>query len=262
MVPILKPIYLILPLLLAVLLTGTAVFAATPSKPTQGLFTSVSGTVKVTSKSGAKTRTAQKDSTVVEGEQIVTGKNSEATLHFFDGSDLNISPGTKLVLTKMQKSPTLDKILLFKLFVGNLLAKVQKLATSKSSFEIEAGGVVCGVRGTQFDYSYDPANQKVTVKVDDGKVWVDVNKNTYVFIGGQKGIFLNGIPDPTNPGQAPKGGKPTSGNPTGLGSLDDLNQQFGNGLAVNGDNNFTNPGVEGSLRVNVRVNVSPPETVP
>src|SRR3974390_2467326 len=153
--------------------------AATPAKTTQGLFTSVSGKVQVTSKSGNKTRTAQKDSTVVEGERIVTDKGSKATLQLFDGSQIEITPNTDLALTKMQKPSNQDKIFQFKLFVGNLLSKVKKLASSKSSFEIEAGGVVCGVRGTQYSYSFDPTTHNVTVHVDEGTVYLNSNGHTY-----------------------------------------------------------------------------------
>jgi len=236
--------------------------AATTAKTTQGLFTSVNGKVQVTSASGKKTRAAQKDSTVVEGERIVTDKNSQATLQLFDGSQLEIKPGTDLALTKMQKPSSRDKIFQFKLFVGNLLSKVKKLASSKSSFEIEAGGVVCGVRGTQYDYSYDPKTHQVSVHVDEGTVYLNANGHTYLFTAGQSGKFINGMPGSGAPGQSsnPPSGK--GNDQTGAGSLADLNQQFGEGLAINGDNNFTNPSVGGSLHINVHVNVPPVETVP
>ncbi|HEV2352598.1 MAG TPA: FecR family protein, partial [Puia sp.] len=210
---------------------------------------------------GKTTRTVQKDSTVVEGERIVTDKDSKATVQLFDGSQIDINPNTDLALTKMQKPSAKDKILQFKLFIGSLLSKVKKLASSKSSFEIEAGGVVCGVRGTQYSYSYDPKAHNVTVHVDEGTVYLNSNGHTYLFTAGQTGIFTNGLPAVQKPGSAsnpPPGGV----NPTGISSLGDLNQQFGNSLAVNGDNNFTNPSVGGSLHINVHVNVSPPETVP
>jgi hypothetical protein len=265
--------------LTAILACGTALAANPPSKSTQGLFTSVTGRVKVTSASGKKTRAAQKDSTVAEGERIVTAKDSKATLRLFDGSELNISPNTDLALTKMQKPSGQDKILQFKLFVGNLLAKVKKLASARSSFEIEAGGVVCGVRGTQYDYSYNPTAHRVTVHVDEGAVYLNANGQKYLFTAGQTASFINGAPGPNNPGQNPKGGNQSNGNkgngnPYGLGSLADLNQQFEQILAVNPQNTstdpipangsgvLTNPYVEGSLHLNVHVNVPPQETVP
>lgn len=268
-----KLIYSVFPILLSVIFIQGTAQAATASRPIQGLFTSVSGKVKVTSKSGGQTRMAQKDSTVVEGERIVTDKDSKATLQLFDGSQLDINSNTDLALTKMRKPSTRDKILQFKLFVGSLLSKVKKLASSKSSFEIEAGGVVCGVRGTQFRYSYNPTIHNVTVHVDEGTVYLNSNGHNYLFTAGQTGIFTNGLPGPNKPGQS-SNPNPGNGKTWGSSSLADLNQQFVDGLAINpennstnpivsnADNNLTNPSVGGSLHINVHVNVSPPETVP
>ena len=134
-------------LVLTFFLASSLAWAATTSSTTQGILTSVTGKVQIKGKDGKKPRTAKKDSTVVEGERIVTDPDAKATLQLFDGSELNISPKTDFQLTKMQKPSGDDKILQFKLFVGRLFAKVKKLSSSKSSFEVEAGGVVCGVSG-------------------------------------------------------------------------------------------------------------------
>ncbi len=133
----------------------------TTSTPNQGVLTLVNGKVQIKSKSGKKTRTAKKNATVVEGERIVTGTSAQATLQLFDGSELSISPKTDFQLTKLQKPSAEDKVIQFKLFVGRLFASVKKLASSRSSFEIEAGGVVCGVRGTKFAFEFDPGKNHV-----------------------------------------------------------------------------------------------------
>jgi hypothetical protein len=238
------------------------------SKLNQGIFTSVNGKVQIKSKSGNKTREAKKDSTVLEGERITTGKDSSAVLRLFDGSELKVSSKTEFWLSKLQTPSVKDKVLKFKLAFGQLAAKVKKLASSKSSFEIEAGGVVCGVRGTEYTYSYDPVTNKVTVKVLEGTVFMNSGGQTYLFTAGQTIEFNNGQPSPNNPPQTSNQGKntnkqdPSGGDKGGTSSLADLNQQFGDGLSVNGDNSFTDPAVEGSVKLNVRVNVAPGETVP
>lgn len=223
--------------------------------PTQGLLTSVSGQVQVKSASGAKTREAQKGTTVSEGERIITDKASKATLQLFDGSELAISPGTDFTLDKLQQPSKTDKIIGFKLFVGKLLAKVKKLASAKSSFEIEAGGVVCGVRGTQFSMDYHPGQNTLDLNVLEGSVYANSNGNTNVFNAGQQVEFLNGEPQGKPNGGSnppPNKGQGANNNP----ALGDLNHQFTGGLQVNGDNTLNDPGVEGSVRVNVHVGVS------
>src|ERR1043165_5376074 len=129
----------------AFLISGVVLAASTP---TQGVFTSVKGDVQVKFKKNKKTKAAQKDLTVFEGDTVTTKGGSEATIRFFDGSELKISQNTKFTLTALKKPTEQDKVIKFKLFIGKLVAEVKKLTTSKSSFEIEAGGVVCGVRGT------------------------------------------------------------------------------------------------------------------
>lgn len=252
-------------LLLGLMLISGPVLAApsnNSSKPNQGIFTSVHGKVQIKSKSGNKTRVAKKDSTVLEGEKITTGKDSGAVLRLFDGSELKVSSKTEFWLSKLQAPSVKDKIIKFKLAFGQLAAKVKKLASSKSSFEIEAGGVVCGVRGTEYTYTYDPETNKVTVKVLEGTVFMNSNGQTYLFTAGQTIEFNNGQPSPNNPTSQPPGKDTDKGKTDGSSSLADLNQQFGNGLSVNGDNSFTDPAVEGSVKLNVRVNVAPGETVP
>jgi hypothetical protein len=231
--------------------------------PAEASFTSVKGTVNVKDKKG-KTSAAEKSLTVTQGETISTADNSTAVLQSFDGSTLDIKPNTKVIINALQKPSLTDKIIKFKLLVGDLLAKVKKLTSSQSSFEVEAGGVVCGVRGTQFDMGYNPDTHTVDLKVFEGSVFTDSNGKNNIFNAGQQGEFLNG--HLTNPGgnsqTPPDNGK--TGNPNGGPSpgLSDLNGQFTNGILVNGDNTFTDPAVAGSVKLNVHVNVGTQETVP
>lgn len=254
--------------------------AAPAKSSTQGVLTSVSGTVQVQSKDGQKTHNAKDGSTVSEGEVIQANQGSSATLRLFDGSELKISPNTKVRLAQMKKPSVQDKVLKFKLLFGQLLANVKKLATAKSSFEIEAGGVVCGVRGTQYDYSYDPNNKVVKVHVMDGTVYLNSNGHTYLFTAGQTGIFTNGQPNKgNNSGPSSDKGKGKVGNLGGAKggnlSLADLNQQFKGGITVNPggstdnnpitggkDNGLTNPNVGGAIDILIHANVPLVEAVP
>jgi hypothetical protein len=259
---------------LLLLLSGLASsFALADTTPTQGVLTSVNGKVQIKNKSGKKTRTAKQNSTVVEGERIVTGTDAKATLQLFDGSQLDISPKTDFQLTKLEKPSAEDKVIQFKLFVGRLFASVKKLASSKSSFEVEAGGVVCGVRGTKFAFEFDPGKNHVGLRVDEGTVYTNWNGHTNLFNAGQNADFTNGNltgnqgGNNNGGGNSGKGGgqggtNPPDGNPNGGGALADLGHQFGLGLGQGHHNGFTDPSVEGSLHLGVQVNVPPAEAVP
>lgn len=149
----------------------------------------------------------------------------------------------------------------FKLFLGKIFASVQKLASSKSSFEIEAGGVVCGVRGTQFTMDYDPGDGHVQVFCQEGSVFTDANGNITIVPAGHGASFTNGNLDKGNQGNNGngKGNDNKGGSTTGL---SDLNNQFMGGVLVNGDNTFTDPAVKGAVKLLIHVNVAPGETVP
>jgi hypothetical protein len=177
----------------------------------QGVFTSVNGKVSIKSASGT-TRLAKKDSTVREGERISAGADSSATLKFFDGSELKVSPKTDFRLSQIQKREDGGKVLKFKLMFGRLLAKVQKLTTKKSAFEIDGGGVVCGVRGTEYSMQYNPDTGKVDIFVLDGTVWANSGNQSFTYGAGQGGHFTNGHPDPNN-GQGGNQGKGNNFNP-------------------------------------------------
>ncbi len=193
-------------LVLALLFPTAGLWAAT-----NAVFTSVTGKVEVKDAQGKNTRAAEKDAAVVEGEHISAGPDSQATLQLFDGSKVDISPNTAFVLEKLQQPNLDDKVIQFKLELGKLFATVKRLATAKSSFEIEAGGVVCGVRGTQYWMEYNPSTGKVNVLVLDGTVWSTTNGQTQILHAGDGGSWDHGSWTPHPP---PTGGNPppTTGN--------------------------------------------------
>jgi hypothetical protein len=261
---------------------------------TEGIFTSVTGKIEIKGHQGHMLRIAQKDTTVVEGERIVAGPDAQATLKTFDGSELTISPNTDFWLDKLQQPDPNNKVIQFKLLLGQLFAKVTKLVSAKSSFEINAGGVICGVRGTQYQVKYDPTTNTVYLGVVEGTVYTTSNGQTTDYGPGSSAVFHNGSPltggnngipvGNGNPGNNGQGNGEGTGNGQGGygfdGSLWDLNHQFlvitnaqgtelngnfdpnGHQGDSNGNNTFTDKSVEGSLQENITANIPIQENVP
>jgi|SRR6185295_13635844 len=250
-------------LALAFALASGQALAAPPSKAAsnQGVFTSVQGKVQI-KKTGKQNKTVKKDSTVKEGERVVTGKDSTATLRFFDGSELKISPKTDFRLSRLEKLPQQDKAMRFKLLAGKLWAKVQKLASRKSTFEIDAGGVVCGVRGTEFSVDYNPDNEHVDLHVDNGTVYTDVSGQVHNYHGGEDAHFNHGDSGEHGHGGDHEGEHGHGNDPKGNPALDDQVGELTHGGISNDDNTSTDPGVKDTVKMKVRINVSPAETVP
>ncbi len=229
---------------------------------TEAIFTSVDGKVEVRGQKGHKIRVAQKDTRAIEGERIVTDKDSTAVLKLFDGSELKIGHNTDFWLNKLQQTKSSDKMIRFKLLVGSLIASVKKLTTSHSTFEVESGGVVCGVRGTQFTISYDPTTNTVDINVTEGSVYGNSNGHTDEFGAGQGGEYRDGhlvIPPSAN---NPQGNHNPTGDTGNDPALNDLTGQFNGQNKVNGDTGYTDPSVNGSVKVNVHAVVGSQEAVP
>lgn len=223
-----------------------------------GTFISVEGTVTIKSQVGHHNRLAKVGSTVSQGQRVVTDKTSSAVLQFFDGSQLTIRPGTDFWLSKLQKPSARDKILQFKLLAGYLFAKVTKLASANSSFEISAGGVVCGVRGTEFSMSYDPSDNKLTLTVVEGTVYSDIDGKIVPYGIGSQVQFQDGkFEGVTNPNPPPQASGQPNGNDIEITdqTLSQLQQTFGDFISVNGDNVFVDPGVAGSSQLIIHADV-------
>jgi hypothetical protein len=225
---------------------------------TEAIFSSVSGKVVIKRQDGSILRAAEKDSAVVEGQRIVAGSDGRAILKTFDGSEIRISPNTDLVLKKLRKPQAKDKIIQFKLLMGQLLALVKPLLSSHSTFEIESGGVVCGVRGTRYQVKYEPSTHTVYLQVMEGTVYADSNGRKVDYGPGSSVVFHNGVP-----GKAPNNGVPNGKGADSTGaSLQDLEDQFQIGLSSNGNRVYTDPSVEGSIKVKLSANVGLGENVP
>ncbi len=220
-------------------------------------FLFVKGVVTVRDVQG-KTRTASKGTTAFEEERVSVAKESQATLRLFDGSTLDLSSKSQLVLQKLRQPSEKVKNIEFQLAFGAILAKVKKLLSSQSSFEVKAGGVVCGVRGTEFAFSYDPDKDWITLKVHEGTVYVNSAGKTSFYHAGENLELLHGLPAPESTGASVKNtlgaalpqlnnslntsGSLGGGLSSGLGigaALTDLNTQFTAGILVNQQNTLS-----------------------
>jgi len=109
------------------------------------------GTVQIIPKGSTKPETAGEEDSVEEGDTVVTGPGSEATLTLNEDTLFKVSENSKVVIGKLSPSGTQGFWSRLKLLGGKVLSEVEKLGETRSTFEVEAGGVVCGVRGTAFE---------------------------------------------------------------------------------------------------------------
>lgn len=85
------------------------------------------------------------------GDELITKDNSEMTLALNDNTMVHIAADSQVRVADLAPNSSQGFTSRIELLLGNILSEVEKLNESKSSFEIEAGGVVCAVRGTAFE---------------------------------------------------------------------------------------------------------------
>ena len=141
-----------------------------------------------------KLATAVPPQILVEQDRIVTAKNSKAYLEFQNGGIVEVGPSTDVTVSTLETGGD-DFKARFLLALGKLKAKVKKLTTASSSFEIQAGGVVAGVRGTVFGVDYDPAKKQVAAKTFEGTIFTQSGGKEQIINKGM-GMVLgrSGIP--------------------------------------------------------------------
>ncbi len=134
---------------------------------------------------------------VFEGTLIRTGREALCEVHMPDGSSLKISNGSVFRLEQIAAEEMSGGIAQrFKLLFGRVRAKVEKLKTPDSRFEIVSGTSLAGVRGTDYGVYFD--GEKSDILVFDGKVGLESLTGSFeaiVINAGEMGLVpTQGVP--------------------------------------------------------------------
>jgi hypothetical protein len=111
----------------------------------------IKGTVLILLVDTTVPESAVEGESVQVGDELITKENSEMTLALNDNTMVHISADSQVRVADLAPNTSQGFTSRIELLLGNILSEVEKLNESKSSFEIEAGGVVCAVRGTAFE---------------------------------------------------------------------------------------------------------------
>jgi hypothetical protein len=119
-------------------------------------------------------------------DRILTGKDSKAYLVFREGGTIEVGPESDLKISQLDIKDDSFKAKFLMAF-GKMKTAIHRLTSPSSSFEIEAGGVISGVRGTTFEVAYDKDKKQEATKTYEGTVYTRANgKETLV----KKGFSL------------------------------------------------------------------------
>ncbi len=128
-------------------------------------------------------------------DRIVTGKDGHAFLQFREGGTVEVGPKSDVQVSELEEGK--DFKAKFNLAFGRLKSIVRKLTTPSSKYEVESGGVVAGVRGTQFEVVADPDTKQVRANTYEGTIFTssdgvvqNVAKGFSLTVGaGGKGVM-------------------------------------------------------------------------
>jgi hypothetical protein len=143
---------------------------------------------------GGDKKKADPPQKVETDDRIVTGKDSKAYLEFQSGGTIEVGAESDMKISQLEVKPDSFKARFLMAF-GKMKTMIHKLAASSSVFEVEAGGVVSGVRGTTFEVGYDQAKKEEATKTYDGTVYTRVNgKEQLVEKGSSMVVGKSGVP--------------------------------------------------------------------
>ncbi len=158
----------------------------------KAVFTAVTGDVVV--RTGRSSRPAKPGLLVRPGDTVeLSGKDAFASLRMDDGSRVRLSGATRLRFEEMARGEGKAVVTRLRLLTGRVWAKVAKLRAKTSAFEIKAGGVVCGVRGTTLAGQRSSDGNRGAFYNFSGKVFVSDGKRERMIDKGKGCSFEGGL---------------------------------------------------------------------
>jgi len=189
---------------------------------------------------------------VHEGDwvQLETQK-SKVILKVSDGTEIRLKGRTRVHFVSLrQETAGSTKRIQVALLWGKFWAKVVKLASMESKFEVKAGGVICGVRGTVLGGSYDPEGKRGSFYNFEGHVYVDEGQGPRDLPEGYHDDFTGGHlgkPKGNGAGDPSKLGGPGENAPGAAEDLADLLGDLGGGSRDDGQQMLVDEGHLGIL---------------
>ena len=127
-----------------------------------------------------------------EGDRLKTSGNSTTEIVFFEGSVVEVSADSEILLNEMAVAPhTGSTSIHLEQIVGHTINRVQKLVDSASEYEIKTAAGSAAVRGTIFK-SYVRDDGYTAIYCNEGTVWFTAGGVTVTVGAGQKSSAMPG----------------------------------------------------------------------
>lgn len=134
------------------------------------------------------------------GDEVKTG-DGEVTLRFADGSEVDLTPKTHIILNRMTRYGATGMMdTRFKLIEGSIENRVTPVREPAGRFEVTTPGAVAAVRGTEFRLTTD--SKTTRAEVTEGRVELTSARGTVSleagqgFLVGQGDGLVESLPEP------------------------------------------------------------------
>jgi hypothetical protein len=157
--------------LMGLVLLGLAGPTEAQSKTGSAEIKAVSGKVEIQRKGETSWLPAVVGAKLVEGDNLRAWEKAAARMDLPDGSTIFLAENSRVVVGKLEfDQQNQARVALFHLAVGKVRAVVSQAALSlvkarQSNFAISTQTTVAAVRGTDFEVTYDEANQVTRIAV-------------------------------------------------------------------------------------------------
>ena len=127
--------------------------------PTKAQVLLVYGDVNSMSAAGSELHQVKKGDLLMQGDSLITGKNSLAKLLFADGSNIDIQPNSNLIIQQSYKYAGKETFVTnLKLVKGRTEVSANQDHVVGNSLQIQTPSAVAAVRGTQFRVGVEDNN--------------------------------------------------------------------------------------------------------
>jgi len=164
-----RPALLATALAFVLVTTGfIAVFFAAPVEAHSSTVTVLDGSVLVSHAGGPFAQIADGD-VVDAGDRVRTAADSHGVLTFFDGTTVELEPGTEVTIDDLRASASGDKIVSISQVIGRTWHVVTHLVSPNSRYEVNTPTATAIVRGTAFEVAV-AADGTTTTETTEGDV--------------------------------------------------------------------------------------------
>ena len=138
-----------------------------------------------------------------EGDVIRTGESAHAVLTFFDGSVIELEPGSEIRVATLQATSAGDLLMTMQQTIGRSWHVVSRTLTPNSKYEVRTPAATATVRGTAFLVTVDALGRS-NIQTTDGVVgMIGSGQEVLVPPGFQSTVLPGGVPEPTTPTPPP-----------------------------------------------------------